>query len=137
MRSSSADRRLASSVVEVVGRSLDSKLVGPPVPATAGETRSEKGNPLRRPQQLSWTAATDQFLLHALWPDTGAGCTKVALLHGDAQRCASVRSQRPWPVMSWQQFSHQRGSIVAKDHLGVQVAWVDLPDELAAAAARR
>src|SRR5665647_445100 len=55
----------------------------------------------------------------------------------DAQRCASVRSQRLWPVMSWQQFSHQRGSILAKDHLGVQVGWVDLPDELAAASARR
>ena len=45
-------------------------------------------------------------------------------------RYALVRSQRLWPVMRWQQFSQQCGSIVAKDHVGVEVGWVDLSDEL-------
>jgi hypothetical protein len=39
--------------------------------------------------------------------------------------------------MGWQQFGHERGSIVAKDHFCVQVGRVDLPDELAAASTRR
>ena len=66
-------------------------------------------SPLRR--EIVACVSARSHALAASWRPRPRPARSLCVRRKSALRCATVRSQRLWPVISWQQFSHQRGSI--------------------------